>query len=155
MSVADLTAAIALFRSAVHEGAAHAYRPRQLQAWAPAAIDREAWAARIGRNRGWVVMTGEAMAGFAELAGVGHLDMLYVDPSHHRLGVASRLLARAEAAARELGAARLDTYASIAARPFFAARGFTVLERRTVRRAGQELDNLHMEKILAGREGAG
>ena len=52
------------------------------------------------------------------------LHGLYVEPARHRQGLGRRLLAAAEDAARQAGAARLTVRAQRDAAPFFAAAGF-------------------------------
>src|SRR6185312_12083990 len=93
--------------------------------------------------------TGSEIAGFIELEGASHLDMLYVHPAVQRRGVATALLGELESAARELGARRLQTEASITARPFFERRGFLLVAEQTVALRGQRLINFRMEKPLA------
>jgi putative acetyltransferase len=54
------------------------------------------------------------------------------------------------AEARRVGLVRLFTEASITARPFFEARGFTVLAPQVVTLRGVEFVNYRMELLLAG-----
>ena len=50
----------------------------------------------------------------------------------------------AEACARAAGVQRLETHASITARPFFAARGYRLLREQAVERGGIRLKNYVM-----------
>ena len=50
----------------------------------------------------------------------------------------------AEACARAAGVRRLETHASITARPFFAARGYALLREQEVERGGILLKNYVM-----------
>jgi len=145
---ADLEALIDVFLRAVRETAGKDYTPAQIAAWAQA--DRGLWAARRLSRPTWVAVAGGAVAGFADLEASGHLDMLYVHPAHQGRGVASALLARAEAAARAQGIRRLFTYASLTARPFFERRGFKVVAPNAVEVRGERLANFRMEKPLGG-----
>ena len=74
--------------------------------------------------------------------------MLFVHPDHHRKGVATALLATAEAAARAAGLKRMHTEASLTARPAFEASGYSVIAAQTVQFNGQSYRNFRMEKRL-------
>jgi putative acetyltransferase len=159
---ADIPAVISVFRASVRITAHRDYTHEQVVAWAPDEIDVADWAKRYDTRRAWVAEvgagfarasspeTGSEIAGFIELEGSNHLDMLYVHPAHQRRGIASVLLRTLESAARELGAGRLRTEASITARPFFERRGFLLVAEQTVALRGQQLINFRMEKPLAG-----
>ncbi|MCA9786701.1 MAG: GNAT family N-acetyltransferase, partial [Candidatus Cloacimonetes bacterium] len=71
-------------------------------------------------------------------------------PDLARRGVASRLLAHMEQAARRVGWTHIVTDASLVARPFFEARGFRQVRAERVKRRGQWLDRFRMEKTLLG-----
>ena len=47
------------------------------------------------------------------------------------------------------GVARLFTEASITARPFFEAQGFSVIASQRVEKRGQMLTNFRMQKLLS------
>jgi putative acetyltransferase len=144
----DIDAVIDVFRASVRLVASRDYTPEQVMSWAPNEIDAAAWGKRYDTRQAWVAEIEGAVAGFIELQSHGHLDMLYVHPAHQRQGVAGALLQQLEAAARELGIGRLNTEASITARPFFERRGFRLIASQTVVLRGQELVNFRMEKRL-------
>ncbi|MEM9310193.1 MAG: GNAT family N-acetyltransferase [Pseudomonadota bacterium] len=85
-------------------------------------------------------------------AGDVHLDMLYCDPQHTRLGLSEALLARAQACAHDYGAVRLYTEASELARGAFERAGFAIQHRRdfTIEHEGRAIaiHNYAMEKRL-------
>lgn len=143
---ADLDAVIVVFQRAVREVAAKDYDAAQIAAWST--VDRERWRARRLSRPTWVAIRGGMVAGFADLEPDGHLDMMFVHPEHQGAGVASRLLATVEAAAREAGLGCLFTEASRTARPFFARRGFQVLAEQQVALRGTVLANFQMQKSL-------
>jgi putative acetyltransferase len=145
---ADIPAVIEIFRAAVRLTARRDYTHEQVVAWAPDEIDVAAWAKRYDTRQAWVAEASSEIAGFIELEGESHLDMLYVHPAHQRGGMASALLRQLESAARERGAQRLHAEASITARPFFERRGFLLIAEQTVALRGQRFVNFRMEKPL-------
>ncbi len=75
----------------------------------------------------------------------GHLDMLYCHPDHAGKGLASCLLAAADAEARSLGLSRLYTEANEGARPVFARAGYAMIRRRDFAIGGVAIHNYAME----------
>ena len=144
----DAPALVVLFRRSAREAAAAYYTEAQRRAWAPDDTDLEAFAARRAAKPTWVAEIAGVPVGFIDLEPDGHIDMLYVSADHQRMGVANVLYRAVEQKARGQGAARLFTEASHAARPFFAAKGFTVLAEQAVEMGGERLTNFRMEKQL-------
>lgn len=137
----------ALFRESVHGLAHEFYSPKALAAWADG-LDEHGARALI---RGSLVLVAERdgqPAGFAALK-ANVLEMLYVHPGHARSGVASTLLAQIETLAARRGIEALTVRASLAAQPFFKARGFLLVRGLEVVRAGVEIFCFEMEKQLA------
>ena len=143
---ADLDAVIAVFQRAVRETAAKDYDPAAIAAWST--VDRAGWRERRGSRPTWVAIRGGLVVGFSDLEPDGHLDMMFVDPGHQGAGIASRLLATVEAAARADGLACLFTEASRTARPFFEHRGFRLVAEQQVELRGATLVNFRMRKEL-------
>jgi len=143
---ADLDAVIGVFLRSVREVASRDYDAGQIAAWAQA--DRDVWSRRRLERPTWVALLDDVIAGFIDLEGNGHIDMLFVDPANQRKGVASALLDTVENAARGQRLAVLDTDASITARPFFEKHGFQVVRSQDVALRGQRLTNFRMEKHL-------
>ena len=142
----DLDTVIAIFLSAIRVVAAKDYTPAQIDAWAQA--DRSLWEPRRLSRPTWVAVIGGKSVGFADLEPNGHLDMMFVDPAHQGVGVATALLSTVEAAARAQSLSAIFTKASVTARPFFAKRGFRLVAEQLVERHGQRLTNFRMEKRL-------
>ena len=140
---------LAIFRAAVRIGARRDYSQEQVEAWAPDEIDFTGWSARRTGRLTWVAEVAGEPEGFTDLEPNGHLDMLYVHPDHHRRGVATALLATAEASARAKKLRRLYTEASLTARPAFEASGYRVIAAQTVQFNGRSFRNFRMEKRLA------
>ncbi|MEX2649076.1 MAG: GNAT family N-acetyltransferase [Alphaproteobacteria bacterium] len=144
----DAAALARLFHETVHAIAARDYTAAELHAWAPVVPDGRAWDLRLRTGVTLVAELDGAVSGFAALDPPDHLDLLYVHKDHQGRGVASALLAAIEARARAHGATRLATEASLTARPFFAARGFVVVEDQTIERGGVFLRRFAMVKDL-------
>jgi putative acetyltransferase len=142
----DLDAVIAIFRGAIREIASADYSPSQIEAWAR--VDRAAFAARRASRQTWVACVGGTPAGFADLEPDGHIDMLYVGPTHSRQGVARALLATITREADRLGLDSLVTEASVTARHFFTAQGFQVIAPERVSRNGETFLRYRMRKDL-------
>lgn len=145
----DLDGLIDLFHRAVRGNAPRHYTQRQVEAWAPDAVDREGWAARRASRPTFIAEIAGEVAGFSDLMADGHVDMLFVDPRYQGRGVARALLARVEAEARAAGIGRLTSDASLAARPVFERHGFGVALQRAVPVRGEILTNFRMVKVLA------
>ncbi len=138
-----------LFCDAIRALSAADYSSEQIEAWA-GAPDATRWLDRIaeGDREFWLAELDGKLAGFCDFEPDGHVDMLYVSPSHARQGVASALLDQIHESAAMLGLTRLYTEASITARPVFEKHGFRVLEPQDVRLSNTLLRNYRMEKTL-------
>ena len=144
---ADTGEIICLFRTTVRTINRRDYSDAQVRAWAPDEIDVEAWAERLAASHSVVAEHERTIVGFATLALGGLIDLLFVHKDHQRAGIASALLAELEAEADRRGLARLETEASLTARPFFERRGFCLIARQVIACRGQTLENFRMEKI--------
>ena len=128
-----------VFHRAVHEGSAAHYTALQRAAWSPTPnpalfCNREADGRKI-----WVAEIAGAVTGFIELEQDGHIDCFYCHPR----GAGSALYATLEA---EAGRAQLRVEASDVAQPFFERRGYEVVAKQVVERAGVPLRNTLMVK---------
>lgn len=144
----DAPALLALFRDTIRRVNCRDYSPEQIAAWSSEDIDPAAWAARfVGR---YVAVAEEAdqPVGFAELEPDGHIDRLYVSADRQGQGIGRKLLAALVDEARRRGLARLLVEASLTARPFFEAQGFSLVAPQTVTCRGAALINFRMERVL-------
>jgi putative acetyltransferase len=137
-----------IFRASVEELTGDDYDPGQQAAWAAAADDVDAFAKRLAGALTLVATTQGAPVGFASLAGADEIDMLYVHPAAVGQGAATLLVDALEKLAAGRGAKRLKADASDTALGFFEHRGFTPMQRNTVRRSGEWLANTTVEKKL-------
>jgi GNAT superfamily N-acetyltransferase len=147
---ADAPQIVRIFYETIHTVNARDYTARQVEAWAPAVPDADAWATRKFPTRTTIVADDNGtIAGFGELEPDGHIDCFYCHHRYQRQGVGSAILARLEEQARTLGLARLFAEVSITARAFFEARGFSVVRPQTVVCRGVAMTNFVMEKHLS------
>lgn len=132
-----------LFYETVHVVNAADYTAEELEVWAPADADPEAWAAGFGGTLALVAQQGELLVGFANMAPGGLLDRLYVHHDYLRQGIASALCAALEAS---VPAPRYTTHASATALPFFLSQGYHLRRPNIVPLGDQLLRNFLLEK---------
>jgi putative acetyltransferase len=145
----DAAATLAVFISAVTETASADYTPEQVQAWAqPEHREVGTWHAAMLARSSIVATVGGELAGFSDVSPDGYVDMMFVSPPHQRRGVARQLLAHVEAHAHSEGIPALSADVSITARPFFERHGFTVEAEQHPVKAGVELTNYKIRKVL-------
>ncbi len=138
-----------LFHDTVRRINSRDYTPSQVNAWADASIDTQAWFHRFDANFGFVAELQNRLVGFADVSGEGYLDRLFVHADHLRKGIATMLMNAIEMVAVEHGCARIYTHASITAKPFFLSCGFVVVREQTVECRGAQLNNFVMQRTLA------
>ena len=144
----DAPALAALFARTVRAVNAADYSPEQVEAWVAGVHDFVPWRERLGRATTLVAEHAHGVAGFATLESGGYLDLLFVDPAHLRNGVATRLLAALIAHPNSIGLRRIETEASITARPFFERQGFRVVREQEVEQRGVKFRNFLMVREL-------
>ena len=138
----DCGAAAELFYQTVHTVNARDYTRAQLDAWAPARMDLEAWNQSLLAHTCLVAEEDGRVIGFADMDAAGYLDRLYVHRDHQGEGVASALCDALE----ETVSGPVTTHASITAKTFFEKRGYRVVREQTVVRWGVALGNFVMVK---------
>lgn len=144
----DEAALFQVFFTAIHRVASHDYSAEQIQAWAPADLDFDAWASRVRRNQPFVVELGDEIAGFADLQPQGYIDQFFVSGTRPRQGVGNALMRRLHLEAHAVGLSELSADVSRTAEPFFARHQFQVVERRYPVRGGVMIPNAFMKKRL-------
>lgn len=151
---ADAALLAEIFRASIEELTGDDYNEAQQEAWASAADDEDAFAARLGNQLTLVATLEGSPVGFASLKAPDEIDMLYVHPAAAGQGAASMLCDALEKLAGARGASRLVTDASDSARSFFERRGYVAQRRNTVSRGDEWLANTTMEKRLEPNKGS-
>lgn len=176
----DATQIAQLFHDTVRTVNLGDYSPAQVAAWAPDDLYFRDWVTRCSSCITYVADDAGTIAGFGELevepseagkleprqpsqqiagsgqiAGQGHLaghiGCFYCHRDYQRCGVGRQLYTAIETQARALGIQKLNTEASITARPFFQRMGFALIRSQVVPCRGQMLTNYVMEKLLNGK----
>ena len=141
-----------IFRASVEELTAEDYSDAQREAWAAAADDVEALAARLGAQLTLLGTMAGSPVGFVSLKGADQIDMLYVHPAAAGHGIGTMLIDALEKLAAARGATRLVAEVSDSAEDFFKRRGFIAQRRNTVPLGGEWFANTTMEKKLVAKE---
>jgi putative acetyltransferase len=148
----DVALIAEIFRASIEELTGDDYSAGQQEAWASAADDEEAFAARLANGLTLLGTIDGSPVGFASLAGGEHLDLLYVHPAAAGQGVGSMLVEALERLAASRGATRLTADVSDGAQDFFRRRGFVPRQRNSVPLGNEWLTNTTMEKQLKAEE---
>jgi ribosomal protein S18 acetylase RimI-like enzyme len=133
--------------TACAEAAYAPYVPRIGRAPAPMVAD---FAAHVAAGEVHVIEAGGQLAGYmVMMVGPGEvfIDNVAIDPKHQGLGLGGRLMALAEATAREQGHGRLRLYTNLAMTEnvdFYGYLGFAETERRHE----DGFDRIYMVKTL-------
>jgi putative acetyltransferase len=145
----DAQQIVRIFHETVHTVNLGDYTQEQVDAWSPEMPTPSDWIADHLRTRTTFVADDNGqLAGFGELLPDGHVDCFYCHHQCQRQGVGSTILRHIEQEAVSTGLNGLFTEASITAKPFFEAHGFTVVKQQTVTRQGVDMTNYVMEKQL-------
>lgn len=119
------------------------YSPAQVETWVP---NPKIYTTFEGIA--FVVEKEGKIVGFANLKDPGLLHRLYVHKDHQGEGVGSLLVEAIEKEAVKLGWKKLETEASITAKPFFERKGFHLIDEQTINLRGVNFVNYKMEKSL-------
>jgi len=149
---ADAARCAAIFRMSIEELAADDYDAEQREAWASAADDEDAFAARLAAALTLIAIIDGAAVGFASLKGAEEIDMLYVDPEFAGQGAGRALVDALTKLAQARGAKRVTVEASEVAKPLFERLGFAAQKRNLVRVGDEWLANTTMTKSLGAVE---
>ena len=139
---------VEIFQRSIRELARHDYSHAQLEAWAKGEIDLAEWTARRTELGTFVADRGGVVVGFSDVSESGYIHMMFVHPDFARQGIATALLAFAEAKTAKSGALQLSANVSLTARQLFEQHGFVVQGTQQPEVAGVALTNFHMTKQI-------
>ena len=145
---ADTLALRELFAQSIEELTQDDYDDDQRIAWVSVAEDAGTFGARLGGMLTLVVEVDGDYLGFAALKDNTLIDMLFVHPHYAGEGVGTALTEALEAIARARGAGTISADASDSAAEFFERLGYQPIQRNTVLRDDQWLQNTTMTKSL-------
>ncbi|HAY19613.1 MAG TPA: GNAT family N-acetyltransferase [Clostridiales bacterium] len=123
------------------------YTKEQTAAWA-AGVSVPQWVPRFTESFTVICESDAEILGFGNLTCDGTVDMLYVRADSVRCGIGAEILAALTAHARKCGLSRLQTFASLTAKPFFEKSGWQTVRCNTVVRRGVPLENFYMCRTL-------
>lgn len=152
--IGDETALHRVFHGAVHHVASRDYTPEQINAWAPAEPDHEAWMLKMRSLHPFIAEVDGVIAGYADLQASGYIDHFFVSADFPRRGVGRMLMDHIHEEAAHLGIAELRADVSRTAQPFFARFGFEIVEQRFPVRRGVTIPNALMRKTLSTQTAA-
>ena len=143
-----------IFRASIEELTGDDYNPSQQEAWAAAADDLDAFAARLGKHLTLVATMNGSPIGFISLDSPTEIGLFYMHPAVVGPGAGRMLYDAIERLSAARGAPHLAVDASDTAREFFIHRGFTAEQRNSVTVGNEWLSNTTMKKQLAAKERA-
>lgn len=148
---ADVEEILTLFYETIHTVNAKDYTKEERNAWAPKADfteKLETWKYSLQKNITFVAKIDGDIVGFSDMDDQGYLDRLFVHKDYQGQGIAKKLVQHLEAVARERQIGKIQTDASITARPFFEKQGYAVLRKQRIKRKGVIITNYKMTKQL-------
>ncbi len=123
------------------------YSPTQITAWVghPTVT---AWHPRFANSETIVAIYQNQIVGFGNLVDKELIDMLYIHKDFQRKGVGGRILQILETNACKSGSQKMFADVSITAVPLFESHGFDIIKEQYPIRAGVQLRNYKMIKVL-------
>ena len=132
-----------LFYNTVHIVNAKDYTKEQLNAWATGNVDLGKWNQSFLEHYTFVAVEENIIVGFGDIDKSGYLDRLFVHKDYQHKGIATVICDELE---NVVDAPKIQTHASITAKPFFEKRGYKVISEQQVERQGIYFINYIMEK---------
>ena len=128
------------------------YSEKQISVWAAAYKNIESWTSKINEQHFFVAELNSRITGFASITDKGYIDYMYVHKDFQRQGIATELLKVIEQLTNKLKLKKIWAEVSITARPFFAARGFTLTKIYTKKVADVEFEDSIMTKSITNQK---
>jgi putative acetyltransferase len=140
-----------IFRLSIEQLTEEDYNPAQQEAWASAADDLEAFAARLGKHLTLIATLEGSPVGFISLDAPTEIGLFYVHPGAAGHGAGAMLYDAIEKLSAARRTPHLSVEASDNAREFFERRGFAAERRNSVSVGNEWLSNTTMKKKLKER----
>ena len=138
-----------VFFSAVHGTAIKDYTVEQINAWAPEAVDWDAWNKRVRDIHPFVVEIDGDIVAYADVQESGYIDHFFVASEVGGQGVGSALMKHLLEVANSKKIHELTSNVSRTAQPFFATFGFLLIEHNEKNEIrGVVIPNAFMKKVL-------
>ncbi len=141
----DFDKIYSLFYRTIHSVNAADYSKIQLDTWASDPRTPEEWASSFDDHIVCTAQSGNALAGFADMATFGHIFRFYVSKDYLRRHVGTRMLEFLVKEAKKLGVTKLTAEVSITAEPFFSHFGFVTVRVQNKPLEGVVFKNYWME----------
>jgi putative acetyltransferase len=146
--VGDALALYQVFFSAIHEIASQNYTSEQINAWAPAEIDRDKWNDKMCSIKPFVVEIAGQIVAYADVQASGYIDHFFVSGTFARQGVGTMLMNHIHQSAKAQGISSLTSHVSLTAQPFFMKFEFSIIEQCYPEIRGVIFSNALMRKNL-------
>ncbi|MGN0808052.1 MAG: GNAT family N-acetyltransferase [Candidatus Coproplasma sp.] len=117
------------------------YSVEQIDAWTKSSNCLKTRQDDLLGQRTLVAEINGATVGFGSIDKSGYLDLLFTHKDYQRHGIATALCNELEK-----DYAKIRTFSSVTAKPFFESRGYTVVKEQEVERFGVKLKNYEMIK---------
>ena len=145
----DIPEMQALFRDTVLHVNVRDYSLEEVEDWASCGDSVEHWCRLLSENAFVGAFDAQGrLAGFSSMNADGHLHSMFVQKDRQGRGVAGSLLSEVEKMAHGYGVRIIGLEASVTARPFFEAHGYSVVKEQKAKADRLYLTNYVMEKVL-------
>lgn len=146
--LADLDEVRQLFYETITKVNVHDYTPEQIAVWSSGYMNLPKWEMRLREQYFIIARVEDKIVGMISLDTSSYLDLMYVHHAWQGMGIASQLLTALESQAKLWDLKEIRADVSITARPFFAARGYTISEYNEKTIKGIVFQNAVMRRVL-------
>ncbi len=124
------------------------YNEMQVNCWAPLDMKIEVFERYVVSKQPFVATDGERILGYSDLQPDGLIDHFYCHHQFQGQGVGRALMSVIHQKANEMALAKLYSYVSITAKPFYLYFGFNIVRENEASVSGVGLKNFLMEKEI-------
>lgn len=139
---------VTLITESVHSVCKNDYSEKELNAWAPARFDINAFRKALSGALNLVALESGKIVGFLSMEKTGYINRLYTHKDRLRCGIASALLDKAFAWAIENGIFEITLDSSKTAEGFYIKKGFDFVGISVMRHNDVVLKSSVMRKFL-------